>query len=679
MALPALPNLLPPAEELGAPAQVAGLTASDPNKATDETAEADVDLERLKRYFTEYRDLTSEARTEGLRDQEYYDSKHWTSAERAELQKRGQPDNVFNHIKLAINGILGVVARGKADPRAWPRTPQAEGTADVATDVLRYAADLNRFNRTKIDCLKDMLVPGNMAVIVGADSDLNPTVTQIRWEEFFGDPRSRRPDWKDARYLGIAKWMYADDLKALYPDKGSDIEAAVDNSVAGGLLPDASFMDRPNWGLTGWVDRKQRRILTIEIFYRERGEWLRCVFHGSGVLESGPSPYLDHKGRPHCAIEAQSAYVDTDNFRYGVVRDMRGPQDEINKRRSKLLYLLSVSQIEVRDPSAISVDPDEARKEAAKPDGVIPFGWAKVSTTDMATGQASLLAEAKAEIERFGPNPAVLGRDGNDQSGRALLARQQSGLVELAPIYAGAEDWELRVYRQIWARVKQYWKEPQYIRVTDDEGSPKFVGINQPMLGQPMPTVDPNAPQGFSMQAPVLGYQNAVGEMDVDIELETQQHVATVQQEQFSTLVDLIRSNPAYAQDVPFEVLLKLSTMPHEKAVLDQIKAARQQGEAQRAQAQAQAQQMQAALAASQIEERTARAKQLNASAGAQSAKAALDLHAAHAEPQLDMLKAGIDAGLSDQAAAQQGQPPQGPQGPPPAPQPQPNAFAASQ
>lgn len=656
MALPAIPHLHA-ASEVALPPQT-GLTESDPNK----DARSPPDLERLKRYFTEYRDLTADARAEALIDIDYYDTKQWTSEERKKLAERKQPDTVFNHVKIAINGIIGVNARGKADPRAWPRTPQDEGSADVATDCLRYAADLNRFQRTKLDCLKDLLVPGTMAVIVGADGDLNPTVTQVRWEEFFADPRSRRPDFKDGRYLGIAKWMYADDVAALYPDKDADIRSAVDNSVAGGMAPDASFQDRPNWAITGWIDKKQRRLLVIEIYYRERGAWERCVFHGSGILDEGESPYLDHKGRPHCPIEAQSAYVDIDNFRYGVVRDMRGPQDEINKRRSKLLHLLSVSQIQPIDGMAMNVDADEARKEAARPDGVLPMGYQKVSTANMAQGQAELLADAVAMLDRQAPNPAIMGRGGTDQSGRALLARQQGGLVELAPIYNAAEDWELRVYRQIWARIKQYWQAPQFIRLTDDEGASKFVGINQPQYGQPIPTIDPSHPAGVSMQAPILGYTNPIGEMDVDIEVDIQQDVGTLAQEQYAMLVDLIKMNPVYAGQIPLEVMIKLSAMPHEKAVVDQIKAAREEQQQQQGAQQQGQQQMAAAIAASKIEESKAKTGLLTAQAGQTNAKAVLDLHDAHAGPHLDMLKAGLDAGAQDANQPPPGMQPQGPQ-----------------
>jgi hypothetical protein len=73
---------------------------------------------------------------------------------------------------------------------------------------------------------KDMLVPGTGAVLVGVDEDKNITLEQIRWEEFVYDPRSRRPDFQDAQWMGIAKWMFVDDAKLLYPKKASELESA---------------------------------------------------------------------------------------------------------------------------------------------------------------------------------------------------------------------------------------------------------------------------------------------------------------------------------------------------------------------------------------------------------------------------------------------------------------------
>ncbi|MDE2355649.1 MAG: hypothetical protein KGL69_02735 [Alphaproteobacteria bacterium] len=596
------------------------------------------DLLRLKRYFTEFEQLTYEARRNSLTAIDYYDSDQFTREELAKLRERGQPAIVINRIKPAINGILGVTERGRSDPRAWPRNPADTDAADTATDVLRYVADFNRFRRLKLDAFKDMLIAGTGAALIGADADLQVTITQIRWEEFFADPRSRRPDHKDARYLGIAKWMYADDLVALYPDKAREVALSVENTpIGGGMVPDQSFQDRPlNGPGTGgaWIDPKLRRLLVLEMYWRDGSDWNRSVFTGSDILEHGPSPYLDHKGRPTCPIEAQSAYVRRDNGRYGAVWDMIPVQDEINKRRSKSLHLLSVTRIEVKDPSAINIDAEEARREAARPDGVIPYGWGLSPNTAELQGNLELMAEAKAELERMGPSPAVLGRSAEDASGRALLARQQSGLTELSLLYGGLEDWELRVYRQCWARAKQFWRAPQFIRVTDDENAPRFVGLNQPVQDE--------------ATGAVLGYRNALAEMDVDIEVDTQQDVGNLQAEAFSELIDLVKLSPAYQQQVSLKELIQLSPIVHKQAVLDVIDQAAQAQQAQAAQEHALAQ----AHGQAQIGKLQSEAQRNQAEGTAKMLNALSEAHAVHAEHNAAGFEAGVAQAQADKAQA---------------------------
>jgi hypothetical protein len=599
------------------------------------------DLAKFKRYFTESEQLTQEARKNSLAALDYYDSDQFTREELIKLNDRGQPAIVINRIKPAINGIIGVTERGRSDPKAWPRNPGDEDAADAATDILRYIADYNRFKRVKQDCFKDMLVPGTMAALVGVDDDKQVTITQVRFEEFFYDARSRRPDFMDARYLGIAKWMYADDAKALYPERGDSIDATVENGAGGGVVPDQSFQDRPlNGPGTGgaWIDPKMRRLLVLEMYYSEGG-WKRCVFTGTDVLEHGPSPYLDHKGRPCCPIEAMSAYVRRDNGRYGAVWDMIGPQDEINKRRSKSVHLLSVSRIEVKDPQAIDVDADVARREAARPDGVIPFGWGLAPNVAEFQGNMEMMAEAKAEIERMGPNPAVLGRGGEDSSGRALLARQQSGLVELSNLYGALEDWELRIYRQCWARAKQFWTAPPFIRVTDDENTPKFIGLNQPIPGGP-PTVGVHPETGMpTLQPGVLGYKNRVAEMDVDIEVDSQPDVGTIQQEAFNEILDLVKMSPVYQQQISLKQLVLLSPIPHKRSVIDALDQAHQE---QQQQAAAQ-QQLAQAHAQAAVQETQAKATLHQASAFSHTLNALTEAHAMHADHVASGLEKGID------------------------------------
>ena len=557
------------------------------------TADPDAGLDGYKRKYAEAADLTAESRTRAETCIDYYDGNQLTREEKAILNRRRQPIVINNRVRVAVNGILGVTAKGRSEPRAWPRTPDDMDSADVATDVLRYCAEENRFNALKLQCFRDMLIPGSMAAIVEVDRDLKPVITQIRWEEFFHDARARRNDFGDARYVGIAKWRHVRDVEAEYPGCGEQLRGWMDAPMAAGSE------DRPQGA--SWRDGKDGRLLVVEMYALE-SQWMRVVFYGGGVLSRGVSPYVDARGEPCNPIEAQSAYVDRDNGRYGVVVDMLGLQDEINRRRSRLLHLISNSQVQAVDERAFAADRETAREEARKADGALPPGWQRVPTVDLASGQSELLNDAYMNIERMGPNPAVLGRTASDASGRALLARQQAGLTELAIVYDGLDDWELRIYRQIWARVKQYWRAPQYVRVTDDVEAPRYVLVNEPVRGV----------EGTG--GPVLGYRNALAEMDVDIVLDTQPETGSLQQEQFEKLVAVLGSNPGYAQAVPFDVMVELASLPNKRRLLDRLKRAREERTAagqQGAQAQMQAAQaqQQMALAQHQVAMATAQAE----------------------------------------------------------------------
>lgn len=548
------------------------------------------DLSAYKRMFEEARDLTQEARNRSLVDLKYYHSEQLTREEKAALQRRKQPDIITNRVKPAVNGTLGVLKQGRTDPKAWPRTPQDEDSADVATKALRYIADYNEFEDLRIQAAFDYLVQGTCAAIVEVDDRQRVSAVQIRWEEFFYDPRSRRHDFKDARYMGIAKWMYADDVAGLYPDKKQEIETAIDSAAP--IALDETFEDRPRDAQQPWVDRRKRRLMVVEAYHREGGAWMKCVFHAGGVLEKGPSPYLDSDKKPCCPIVARSCYVDGDNNRYGIVYDMRGPQDEINKRRSKALHLITMRQSRVSPRSA--QEPDKIRAELAKPDGVVVANaddFEVLQTGDMAAGHINLLLEAKSEIERMGPNPAVLGRQAEDASGRAQLVRQQAGLMEMAVVFGGIEAWERAMYRAMWSRARQFWSAPDWIRVTDDEGAPQFVGVNQPVMGPPQVVMGPDGVA--QIQPTVLGYENALAEMDVDITLDTVPDTANVQQEQFQILSELARLYGP--QEVPFDDMLMLSSITDKQKILERRKARQEQ--AQQANAATEELQMRGAMA----------------------------------------------------------------------------------
>ncbi|MEO7172557.1 hypothetical protein, partial [Flavobacterium sp.] len=459
-------------------------------------------IERLRQRFDTARETSGPNAIKCQLDRDYYDGpKQLNSDVRRILGQRGQPPIYTNRIRPAVNGVLGVIESARMNPRCFPRNPDDENSADVATKTLRFIADESKFEDVQLDVAENYFIEGTGAVIIEMDGD-KIIPTQIRWEEFYADPYSRRPDFKDARYMGIAKWKDAEEIKSRY---GVRISALGDPMRPQGIGM-GQFDEKP-MGLA-WIDNRRRRVMLVEEYAIEDGQWMRLVYIAAGVLEYDVSPWMDDKGRPCNPIEAVSCYVDRDNSRYGMVRDMIPIQDEVNASRSRSLHLMNSRQVqEVTLGSGAGTDPVTVRQEAAKADGVIPSGWQMVSTAEQTQANLLRMQEAKGEIERMGPTPAVLGRqEGASQSGRARLVSQQAGLTELARPMGRLTSWSLRVYEQCWNRARQYWTGPKWIRVTDDPRTMQFLQVNEPAVdaqGQPIPEVDPST--GQPAMQPIAG------------------------------------------------------------------------------------------------------------------------------------------------------------------------------
>ncbi|MDR1828117.1 MAG: hypothetical protein LBR29_07285 [Methylobacteriaceae bacterium] len=519
-------------------------------------------LSHVKALFDEARRMDAAARQEAETDFDYYHGRQWSDAELAEFRRRGQPAVTFNLVRAKVEALCGVEENTQTSPRAWPRTPADEAAASVATDTLRFVADINRFDKTRVDVLRDMLVGGSGAALIeveagGAGGRPDIRVRRLRWENFFHDPFSRESDFSDARYLGTAQWLDAGDLLALYGEAARD-------ALEGAFSADDGFADRPR---SAWADSRRRRVLAVEMYHREGGVWRHAVFTGGGLIRCGDSPSRDADGAPACPIEAVSAYIGRDNARYGVVRDMRSPQDEINRRRSRLLHMLHTRQMFRREGALTTRNPGELRQALSRPDGEVVLAANAVWGQDIgiidngveAAGQGELLTEAKAFLDRLGPTPALVGRDGEETaaSGRAVLARQQAGMAELATLFSAHNDWVLRVYRQVWARARQFWTAPMFVRVTDDVGAARFIRLNEPVVdADGVPLIDPVS--GAPLQ------RTRLAETGVDLVVERAPFAATTQFEEFRTLAELAgRGVP-----VPPKLLILASSLSNKETLL---------------------------------------------------------------------------------------------------------------
>jgi hypothetical protein len=516
-----------------------------------------IELTDRIRKFEEAEQASQDGRREAERARDYYDGRQLTADELKALKGRKQPPVIENLIQPKIDYLCGLERQTRTDPKAYPRTAAHEDDANAVTDALRYVADDQRVDIKRSAVFQNMLVEGYGGIEVIAKrvrNTIDPVLLHISWDRLFYDPHSCKPDFSDAEYLGFITWMDAATAKADYPNAASIIDQTVAKPTGAAY---ETYDDKPRW--TYWADAARNRIRIVTMYCRKGGIWYRSVFTLAGDLEeTAPSPWLDEDGNPECGLILQSAYVDRDNDRYGPVRNWITLQDEVNKRRSKFLHLANSRQ--VRIGLAHGKNAEAIRKELSKPDGVVVAENGEIEvipTGDMSAGHFNLLAEAKQAIQLTGPNSTMQGKAGQDQSGRAILALQQGGMTEMAPLLDNLRDFNIRMFRAIWNRIKQFWTEERWVRVTDDEKNARFVGVNTTkgsiaalklMEAVKAGEIDQQTAQQYAMQLQsdpsMMQPANSLAEMDVDIQIDEVADAPTLQIEQFEQLVKLAPMTP---------------------------------------------------------------------------------------------------------------------------------------
>jgi hypothetical protein len=518
------------------------------------------DVTRLKRQYQDFAAIKDAEAREMGQARHYYHGDQWTKEEIAILRSRKQPPVTSNRIVRKIDAIVGLVERLRQDPKAYARTPKHDEGAELATATLRFVLDNNDWKSKSSRIAHAGAIDGIAGIeydlVPGDEGDPSLELHITYGDGFFYDPRSVDEGFTDARFLGVSKPVDAEQVKELVPDRADEIDELFTDTGSDMTTPASQDRD------TNWTQSNEKKLQLVDHWYIKGGKWRWCLYVGSTMLMQGVSPFIDEKGKTFPRYRMFSAAVDHDGDRYGFVRNLKGPQDEINHRRSKALHLLNSRRV-ISEKGAVD-DIEVARREWAKPDGWVETNPGLQMTPDDTTktdfkGQLEMLQEAKNEIENFGPNPALIGQGLEDSSGRAIQLLQQAGIAELGPYLSAYKNWKIRVYRDIWNTIQRYWTSERWIRVTDDQNVAQFFQINKMEMDQ------------YGRPALV----NAIGSLDVDIIIDEGPDAVNLQGDSMMVLQSL---GPQFAQMFP-EIALELSPLPNsvKKPMLDKIQAKQNQ------------------------------------------------------------------------------------------------------
>lgn len=484
--------------------------------------------QRLIGFYQQELDRQYENRVEMARDEDYYDNDQWAPDEAAELIERGQNPICYNVISQTINWVIGSEKRGRTDFNILPRGKEDSKPAERKTQLLKYLSDVNRtpFHRSRAfeDAVKVGI--GWMEDAVAENDDGEPVYSRYEsWRNMLWDSAATELDMSDCRYVMRSKWVDLDIALAWFPDRSDMLKRAatagerfLGDNENGDEVMDFSESEREIMGRgVAEVKVNRGRVRMIEVWFKKPESMPRVVqgqfagepfdpshpghaeqyaanpeivasrltmrthvaiMTGAGLCYVGPSPYR-HNRFPFTPIWGYRR--GRDGMPYGLIRSLRDIQDDINKRASKALYILSTNKT-IMERGAVA-DMANFLEEVARPDGVIEVEAGKRLELnvdrDLAPAHLDMMARSISMIQSIsGVTDELMGRTTNAKSGVAIQARQEQGSMSTSKLFDNLRfAVQIQGEKQL-SLVEQYFTEQKQFRITNSRGTPDYVDIN---------------------------------------------------------------------------------------------------------------------------------------------------------------------------------------------------------
>jgi hypothetical protein len=473
---------------------------------------------------------------EAAEDFGFYDgSAQWKEEDKRALEAKGRPALVFNQCKPSIDLVLGVNANNPTKPAAEPVEPGDAFLCEVMNDLDFYGDQAFDYEGEEVRAFESALVCGRG--FVGIDfrpnpdhiSDISIVEANIPPHDVVIDPSARR-GVDDAEWVAIVQWITVSQFKERYPAYAKDVEVLVRHSVSGaeaGNMFDGQI-DRDGYivvdsmnpyknELDGrWVNRQEDLVRVVHMEYWEMFQrhyvwnpmasaweevdegalkgleeamvseglpWhyravadRKVMWHqhvGPFVLYDGESP-IPFKGFSIVPVFAYSDVSGRSQNHYGIIRQIKDPQREINKRWSQLVNLIT-NQVQpgvmVEEGAVPNIN--EFNKQMRTP-GVAAVlnkggknGVHERTVPRFPDAIMNLEVHAQEMIKRItGINPDLLGMDsGRGEPGIVVRLRQQQGMTILQRLFNPYNRARRELFMRRLAIMSKHMSDEQVARV----------------------------------------------------------------------------------------------------------------------------------------------------------------------------------------------------------------------
>lgn len=509
-----------------------------------------------------------ENRFEQAVDEDFYDNIQWKAEDAAIVEERGQQPIVYNVISTSVDWVLGTQKRTRSDFKVLPRRKEEGKPAERKTQLLKYLSDVNKTPYGVSRAFEDAVKVGLGWLETGNQDDLEGEPLYARWENWrhiIYDSSACERDLSDARYINRFRWLDRDVIEMMFPKRLGLIAESVaqHDSISslsdyGDVASDSKeeLLDQPGRGGHQDITHENRqRLRVIECWYRKPAmvkRMKRGAFHGDIYDPSDPNHVAAVKHRDSILVDRQMMRVHVaiftesgllwnsvtpyrhnrfpfvpvwgrqrgrDGLPYGMIRGMRGPQEDINKRASKALAILATNKV-VMEEDAVP-DLKKFLDEVSRPDGVIvKRRGAELDITtdrDLADAHFAVMSQSIALLQaQSGVTDENMGRRTNATSGKAIEARQNQGSMATAGYFDNLR-YALQLFGELQlSLIEQFYDEQKSFRITNMRGTPEYITVND---GLP---------------------ENDIARSKADYVISEQDWNATVRQAQVAELMELL-------------------------------------------------------------------------------------------------------------------------------------------
>jgi len=520
----------------------------------------------------------------------------------------------FNRIRRICNMITGYQRRNRKSSIAVPIENSDELTADQFSKIMLWSMNRDNTLETISQAFDGAVTTGMNLLSVWMDYREDPIngdicVDNVSYNGYLIDPFFKKHDLSDCNYVWTRKWLTKTQIKALLPDRKSEIDKLYARGNRDGkfqFMPEAY-----NYGMKElltydeyWYRDYRTQKLLVDVQTGETMEWTGkdddldlflsrfpeitvidneiqttklaivvqgvVMYHGPNPMGIDPYPFVPVLGY----YDPQIPYFP---WRIqGVVRGLRDSQYLYNRRKVIELDILE-SQINsgwkykadsLVNPKDVFLQ-GQGRGLALKQDAQMTDAE-QIQPPSVPPSMIELSKILGEEIQQIsGVNEELLGSAEDDKAGILSMLRQGAGLTTLQTLFDQLDYSQKTLGRLFLQLIQTNFSPGKIKRIIGEEPSPQF-------------------------------YSKAFGKYDVSIE--EGNNTSTQRQMMFQQLIALRE----LGLPIPNDILIEASTLQNKKELVEAIDLQESQ------QQELQQMQLQAAMA-----EQEAKTKDLHARAEA--------------------------------------------------------------